>query len=591
MSNLFTAHDWATNPNIPDFLRSYEALAQHFRGQLQGLPTTVMGDKFAQFVRQLIPQTDIGPDYETPELRAKKSNDEGVDLLAKSKADQSHLYVQAKLWLDRVENVDTIVSKFQAFSHQRVSELTENQTVLQLDEKPISFMVVTLSPLSSIIDKYARSAMSSKTFYNDLVAKNQLKFVDGHDILRILRAAYIKTSELPTDLILNLELPPVQKDNVYLSIIASVEIQRVYSEFGDALFFENVRDFLGLAPERTGRTSPNQEIVKTIQDAPSKMLERNNGIVIRAEAVIAGDNPKQIVLTRGSIVNGCQTTMCIVENATNTCFIPIKIVQTSDSWDIAKAANYQNAVDSIDLDLARHLRPQLAKRIATAAGVQIKDGPSSAFQILETIYDRKVAYDETRLLYIGIFSKSPNNVFSGNYTELVTDLITKFYEKDPYGEGTFSTLFSLQSASQEGLVKAEETFTNPSYADKFKRFYRDDTPTYRSFISILALCAAVEMDITDRKIDTAEEYVRMRNFLQAARSIFDNRKERFIRLYVLAVKTWMQEVMPVEADDPTIQQKMNTNSKRANFTNMYRKLCMEADFDEWLRNEKNAHPG
>ncbi len=46
----------------------------------------------------------------------------------------------------------------------------------------------------------------------------------------------------------------------------------------DALFFENIRDFIGPAKgrERVGRTAPNDEIIKTITTCPGKMIERNN---------------------------------------------------------------------------------------------------------------------------------------------------------------------------------------------------------------------------------------------------------------------------------------------------------------------------
>src|SRR6266496_2482329 len=49
---------------------------------------------------------------------------------------------------------------------------------------------------------------------------------------------------------------------------------------GDALFFENIRDFLGVtSQERTGRKTPNKEIIKTVTTEADKMLSRNNGIV------------------------------------------------------------------------------------------------------------------------------------------------------------------------------------------------------------------------------------------------------------------------------------------------------------------------
>jgi hypothetical protein len=110
--------------------------------------------------------------------------------------------------------------------------------------------------------------------------------------------------------------------------------------------------------------------------------------------------------------------MCVVLHAHEECFVLAKFVQTSNAWDVAKAANYQNSVNDIDLELARHLRPQVVKRAANISGVKIDDGKNSAFQIIDAIYDQRVAYQETRLLYIGLFSRLPNNLYASNYTEI-----------------------------------------------------------------------------------------------------------------------------------------------------------------------------
>jgi hypothetical protein len=443
--------------------------------------------------------------------------------------------------------------------------------------------------LEGILKRYEKREYASKDFYRQLVAKSRLHFIGGDQILSILQAAYRKTSQLPADLVLNLETPVIHKDNVFVGIISSTELRALYDQFGDALFFENIRDFLGPAKgrERVGRTTPNDEIIKTIATRPDKMLERNNGIVFRADKVELGESDSQLRLSRGSVVNGCQTTMCLVEYAKEPSCVPVKVVQTSDSWDIAKAANYQNSVADIDLDLARNLRPQLAKRAATISGIQIDDGEKSVFQIIDEIYDRRVAYDETRLLYIGLFSRTPNNVFAANYTELMHDLIDRFYEEDPYGTKTFETLFALQGASQEGLREAEATFTHPEYTGMFQRFYKEDNPTYRCFVNILALCGAVDVNIADRKADGLAEYERMKGFLDGTRAILENRRERFLKCYRHAVKIWMQEMLPTDRDDDMeIRRVMGSRSRSANFTNMFRKLCMEADLDAWLREEE-----
>jgi hypothetical protein len=182
--------------------------------------------------------------------------------------------------------------------------------------------------------------------------------------------------------------------------------------------------------------------------------------------------------------------MCIVNNAEKTCHVPVKLVETEDSWDIAKAANYQNSVADIDLELARHLRPQIVKRAANIAGIQILDGKASAFQIIDAIYNRKVAYTETRLFYLGLFSRQPNNLFAANYTEIVRDVMGHLYEEDLYGAQIFEMLFALQNACQTSLLEAQKVFTNPTYAAMFERFYRENNPSYRCFVGILAICGS-----------------------------------------------------------------------------------------------------
>lgn len=348
------------------------------------------------------------------------------------------------------------------------------------------------------------------------------------------------------------------------------------------LFFENIRDFLGIAKDRPGRTTPNQEINRTVLEHPEKMLERNNGIVMRAATLDPGNTDCEVILSMGSIVNGCQTTLCLVESGDIECFVPIKIVCTSDSWDVAKAANYQNSVEAIDLDLARHLRPQLAKRAAVHSGVLLEGNNDTAFGVLDSLYDRRLTYTETRLLYIGLFSRTPNNLFAGNYTELRDKLIERFQKEDPLGTALFELLFTLQQAMKNGIEYAEKRYIGNAYAEKFKRFYRDDSPNYRCFVAILALSSSVGINISEPISDPESEYQRMNEVVTIGRSVLQNTPDLYERFFVLGVKVWMNEVMSVDAEEATIQRDMSLLTKRANFVNLYRKLCMEADVDDTI---------
>ena len=80
--------------------------------------------------------------------------------------------------------------------------------------------------------------------------------------------------------------------------MSQADQERLRKQFGDALFFENVRDFLGVQTEleKKGRTTPNLEIIKTVRDSPEKMLARNNGLVFGAEKVTPGKKQSAIGL-------------------------------------------------------------------------------------------------------------------------------------------------------------------------------------------------------------------------------------------------------------------------------------------------------
>ena len=570
-----------TDTKLPDYLVSLESLQQHIRGQLSELSTTEKGDRFAHLVRRLIPQSEVGSVFESPELRAKKSSDGGVDLIANGKISDKTLYVQSKLWVDRADAIDSVVSKFQAFTTDRIGQ---QPTLFDLDSDSTNFLLVTLSTLPGILDRYKKQQYSSKAFYQKCATEGRIHFIDGSQILELLKTAYKKLNQVPTELTINFETAYIQKDNVFIGVISSDELKALHKRFGDALFFENVRDFLGVQPEleKKGRTTPNLEIMKTVKNAPDKMLARNNGLVFGAERVTPGTNERQLVLNNGSVVNGCQTTMCLVEYAEVPSYVLAKVVQTPDSWDITKSANYQTSVPDIDLELARYLRPQLVKRAATNLGVQLQDVEKSAFQLIDEIYGRKIAYSETRLLYIGLFSRTPNNVFASNYTELMQELITTLYKSDINEEEVFETLFLLQGISQESLKEAKSVFSHPSYAGMYDRLYRDDSLTYRTLISILALCGAININIAERETEIDAEVRRVKQFFHEARVLLISERDKFVKFHKFSIKIWMLNTLDDE-DDAKIRRDMHASTRKISFTKLYRKLCIEADLDSSLQ--------
>jgi hypothetical protein len=211
----------------PDYLASYVALEQHFRAQLEGLNNTEKGNRFATFVQRLVPQTERGSGYGIPELNPKLSDDRGVDLTATGKDGKSRLHIQAKLWIDRAEAIDLILSKFKDFLSTCYTEQGD-QALLRFEEAPVSFQVVTLSPLEGILAKYKSRQFASKEFFDTLIGEDRLDFTDGKEIFKLLRNSYLKLGEIPRELNITLATPPIPIGNVYLGAISSDELKRLY---------------------------------------------------------------------------------------------------------------------------------------------------------------------------------------------------------------------------------------------------------------------------------------------------------------------------------------------------------------------------
>ncbi len=587
---------------MPDFLNDYDLMIQHFRSELED---KVRGKKFERFVQKLIPQTEIGDDFYLPNLQNESpSSDDGVDIIAEGKTGKYMLCVQAKFEINRKDTIDSIISKFLHFNKTHTfvestsvqgnkktkSSRRSHKAEQSIDtddlfsvKKVIKYMIVTLSPLSSIIQKYEDSRLSSKEFYSELKQEKRIIIVDGYEILRILKNLYTKLTQQPTNLKLTLETNYIRKDNVYLTVVGSSELKKLYQHYGESLFFENVRDFITTNP--TERT-PNQEILDTVKEYPNKMLERNNGIVIRASKVDP-IGEKLLELHSGNIVNGCQTTMCIVKYSNTECFIPVKIVESDDrkkSWEITRAANYQNSVDYIDLDIASYMRPAIVKKAAFKSGLRLTDKEDvTALNLLDVIYDRKVSYEDTKLLFLGLFSRNPTNVFNRSHGEVLYSVVEKFYEESRDGQKIIDFLFLIQGCISESSSKAGEIFTDEHYANNFKRFFEPNNPAYKCITGILALAGIIRTDISDRQNDEKEEYKRMKEIMETSEKALTNSSKEFLRTYILATEIMIKYASYESQDTTKIGRDMSRRLRNAPFTKLFTELCVSLDRDKALQ--------
>jgi hypothetical protein len=271
------------------------------------------------------------------------------------------------------------------------------------------------------------------------------------------------------------------------------------------------------------------------------------------------------------------------------CLIQVKIVQTVDAWDIAKAANYQNPVARVALDLARYLRPQLVRKLAVTLGYAVEGDTSvSASSVLNTIYQTKIDYDELKVLVLGPFSRKPNNLFEGNYTELRGDILEKLYEQPGGDEAVFSVLLLLLKESRVALGICERIYSGEEYAPLFKRFYLDDKPRYRVYFAVAALCALLRDDISERSTDTKVEVERTNQFLAKARAELENRADGYHDAFLLTFVAVADSVLDIPAgkSEGEIAQSMYNKISTTAFASLFRKVLMRIDSEKQRRQSR-----
>lgn len=556
---------------FPFYLASYADLRDHFDSNFVNLNPRERGIKFANVVQGLVPHTSFGSrGFKTPELQ-QESHDGGVDLIAESISSKDVLCVQSKYTLPDKTAFDGVISNFQGFYEKHFSKsagpLFAHGGVSVGNEPIVYFQLIAANNLDKIIKNYEASNFSSLQFYHQLRDTKRLEIIDGTKILDLLKTSYRKANILPSDFVVNFDSNFIVKDDVYIGILSSKELRRLYSEYGDALFYENIRNFLtprNRPPSDTGNTI-NEEIIKTVKNNPDQFLSRNNGIVIKARGVTVGKN-NTLHLEEASVVNGCQTTMCIVgyTDSDNEVYVTAKVVGTSQAWDIARAANLQNDVSRFELEIAQFLRPQLVNKTAANEGYRVI-GNDSAFSLLDNIYLYEIMYEDLRALFVGIFSGTPNNIFDTNYSDLLPDLIVKFYENDPEGNKLLGKLFQIQQSASSSMQNLQEKMKEKSIViTAYQRFFKDNKSAYRAFFTMLAACSLTEINLSKRYPDIESRYKTVSDFIDKTLKIINETPERFEQYYRFAINI-TSALIPSEKDPDSAKQLLWQVVRKANF--------------------------
>jgi AIPR protein len=565
----------SASEHLPEYLQDFSSFTEHLRQQFEPLGNVEKGDAFLQFSLRLLPFTRALDQFRDLEPSPNKSHDDGVDFKGHCTDRHGELCGQSKYRITRVEDLDSIFSKFA--NYESAARQAQPQGELFIDASqgasPLTFAIVTSSELTSLLQRFEKRNFASKPHLDRWRAEGHFITIQGQDLFRALVDVYRRTFVLPLEVEIELASAPIQHGKVLLSAIRVGELRAAYESHGASLFFENIREFLGVAT-RGDRDAVNHEILRTLKDAPERMLERNNGVVFRADS-ISKMTETRYALKAAGIVNGCQTTMCAVTAGpvADNALVPIKIVGSDDAWEIAKAANFQNTIYRIDLELARFLRPQLARRVALEVGYAMpKRSDENVANILETIHREQVSYDEVRLLALGVFSRTPNNLFAVKHAELRLDILACVHDA---GENptVLRTLFLLLRESQKAIEKLREVFTEEEYADLFRRFFRPDKPIYRCYLALLAAAGFMDYPLQQKDTETQQGYTALMSFLGKLEAELLTNSSLFQTHFNAAFEVLADKILDLGragSDDQILQQMYRTVSD-SDFRTLFRK--------------------
>lgn len=571
----------ATTQALPHYLRSFSDFADHVRDELGDETSTRKGTAFSRLAATLLPSTDAGRGFVDIEQNPRLSHDKGIDALSAVDAEGRQLLIQAKLTLDRKAEVDSILSQFQQYEEDTV-ENTEPDVLFSLNELGRAdrlpyYVIVTLSDPSGVMKRYKESRLATRDFCDNLEAAGRLVVVGGRELYEAAKREFTRSYMTPTRFTVSSPVGWLSQGNVRIGIVPATDLRDLYATYGDGLFFENIRSFLGLE-RNLDRETVNRRIQRTIESSPAELLARNNGITIRASKAHPGASANQMDLERPSIVNGCQTTMCVVTapQPDNDAYVTVKVVEADDAWEVTHAANYQNRVRQIDLDTARFLRPQLVERVATMRGIVIEKATGRVQALLSEISASRVAYDEVKYLYRGLFSMRPNDLFDNNYNKLRSDVLEEFHQSDEMSEWLFQNIFVLIVAAGETMPALQDRYSG----DDYRPFERYGRPSYKAYLTLLAAAGAVRMDLDRTQQPPRERAEFLRTFLEACRNVISDDPKLFKRTFTYAYQNLIETglaAIDVKTGDAMISQKLHQLVSEKPFSQAHRQVLVRLD--------------
>jgi hypothetical protein len=208
--------------------------------------------------------------------------------------------------------------------------------------------------------------------------------------------------------------------------------------------------------------------------------------------------------------------------------------------------------------------------------------------VLDAIHQRRVEYDEVKSLYLGLFSRKPNNLWHDNYTELRSDVMQRLYERNEQDE-IFETLFMLVTQGRRSLERCEDVFMVQDYGHTFKRFHEEGRAKYRSYLAVLTTAGLLSENLQQRSEKPDDEADRMIDALRRIRTKLETNPSEFERAYIMAYQVLadvaleaMQGAGP-GAGEKAVLQEMHKRISDASFDGLYTRFRMRLDADRAFR--------
>lgn len=256
-------------------------------------------------------------------------------------------------------------------------------------------------------------------------------------------------------------------DNSCLLLCYANELKKILTTpdglIRKSLFDDNVRDF-------QGNNNVNSEISKTIQSEPQKFALLNNGITIVCERFIPSN--RQITIRNPQIVNGCQTSHVIFNNANgsdrlNDVPIVIKLISTRDSEitnQIVRGTNRQNIV----LDEAFESTKKFHKDLEDFINALSPEYERFYYERRSKQYDHNPSISHFQKLnlrlilqsFVGMYLNEPHisHRHESKLLEMYSNLVFKDYQsKLPYFTACLA-FYKLEKLFRTGIIEKKSYY-------------------------------------------------------------------------------------------------------------------------------------